>query len=268
MIPRWLLSVVTCLVLALVSACEAPPAAPTVSPTTATMGNAPPATATPLLPSPTPEPTATPTPGPGTITRPAGEVVFGNRERPELALTFDCGASGVPTPAILDALEAHDLRVTFFLTGQWVATYPELTRRIAARHEIANHSYSHPDFRELSDAQIVSEMERAEEIIQRVAGVQTRPLWRAPFGSRDARIMRVVSALGWTHHIFWSADSGDWRDISPQEVRANVVRAAQNGAVIVQHCGSTQTAAVLGDIIADLRARGFAIVTVSRLLSD
>ena len=82
------------------------------------------------------------------------------------------------------------------------------------------------------------------------------------------RILRVLSDLGWPYHIFWSADSGDWREISAQEVRANVNRAARNGAIIVQHCGSTQTAEVLGGILSDLKARGFTIVPVSRLLSD
>jgi peptidoglycan/xylan/chitin deacetylase (PgdA/CDA1 family) len=246
-----------------------PPPEPTATPVAPATPTSVAATATPVS-TPTPEPTPAPTPtaGPGTITWPAGEVARGNTQRPELALTFDCGASGIPTPAILDALDAHGVRLTFFLTGQWVANYPDLTRRIAAKHELANHTYTHPDFRDLTDAQIGSEMERAEDIIFRTTGVNTRPLWRAPFGSRDQRILRAVSALGWTHHIYWSADSGDWRDISPQDVRANVNRAAQNGAIIVQHCGSTQTAEVVGDIISDLKARGFEVVTVSRLLSD
>jgi peptidoglycan-N-acetylglucosamine deacetylase len=199
---------------------------------------------------------------------PGGEIVFGNRTRPELALTFDCGASGVPTPAILDALDAHGVTVTFFLTGRWISIYPALTRRIAERHELANHSYSHPDFRELTDAQIAAEMQRAEEMILSTTGQTTKPLWRAPFGSRDQRILSAAATLGWTHHIYWSADSGDWRDISPQQVRDNVNRAAQNGAIIVMHCGSTQTAAILGDILSDLSARGFEVVPVSRLLSE
>ena len=185
-----------------------------------------------------------------------------------MSLTFDCGASGVPTPAILDALEAHGVRTTFFLTGQWVSLYPELTRRIAAQHEVANHSYSHPDFSGLSDAQIASEMQRAEEIIFRTAGVHTQPFWRAPFGARNQRILRAVSDLGWKYHIYWSADSGDWRDITAEAVRANVNRAARNGAIIVQHCGSALTAGVLDVILSDLEAKGLKVVPVSRLLSD
>lgn len=185
-----------------------------------------------------------------------------------MALTFDCGASAVPTPAILDALKAAGVRVTFFLTGRWAVANPDLTRRIAAEHEIANHSWSHPDFRDLSDREIVAEMQRAEEAIVGLTGTGTKPLWRAPFGSRDQRILAAVREAGWTHHIFWTADSGDWLDIPPAQVRSNVVRAARNGAIIVQHCGSTQTAAVLGDILRDLAAMGFRVVSVSELLRD
>ncbi|HXH20800.1 MAG TPA: polysaccharide deacetylase family protein, partial [Dehalococcoidia bacterium] len=156
-----------------------PPPSPTPEPPAATATRPPAPTTTPT-PEPTPEPTATPAPR---ITRPPGEVALGNTERREMALTFDCGASGVPTPAILDALREAGVRSTFFLTGQWATTYPDLTRRIAAEHEVANHSWSHPDFRELSDAQVLAEMERAEEALRRVAGVSTRPLWRAPYGA-------------------------------------------------------------------------------------
>jgi peptidoglycan/xylan/chitin deacetylase (PgdA/CDA1 family) len=212
-----------------------------------------------------PEPAATPAPR---ISRPPGEIVRGDAARPEIALTFDCGASGVPTPAILDALKAAGVRSTFFITGQWATRYPELTRRIASEHDIANHSWSHQDFRELSNAQILAEMQQADAAISAIAGVSTKPLWRAPFGSRDSRIMNLIRDAGWPYHIFWTADSGDWLDISPAEVRANVSRAARNGAIFVQHCGSTQTAAVLPQIITDLRSRGFELVTVAHLLRD
>jgi peptidoglycan/xylan/chitin deacetylase (PgdA/CDA1 family) len=223
-----------------------------------------------------PEPTATvvptetplpPTPVPR-LTRPPGEVVRGDPNRPEVALTFDCGASGVPTPAILDALRAAGLHVTFFITGQWATLYPDITRRIAAEHEIANHSWSHPDFLTISDGQVLAEMTRGEEALNRIAGVNTKPLWRAPFGSRNSRLLALVRDAGWPYEIYWTADSGDWLDISPAQVRANVSKGAVNGAIIVEHCGSTQTAAVLPQIIGDLQGRGFRIVTVSEILRD
>jgi peptidoglycan/xylan/chitin deacetylase (PgdA/CDA1 family) len=221
-------------------------------------------------PTATGVPTATPLPPTAAprVTRAPGEVVRGDPNRPEVALTFDCGASGVPTPAILDALRAAGLHVTFFITGQWATLYPDLTRRIAAEHEIANHSWSHPDFLTLNDGQILAEMTRGEEALNRIAGVNTKPLWRAPFGSRNSRLLALVRDAGWPYEIYWTADSGDWLDISPAQVRANVSKGASNGAIIVEHCGSTQTAAVLPQIIGDLQGRGLRIVTVSELLRD
>src|SRR5581483_4803925 len=205
-------------------------------------------TPTPLPPTPTPIP---PTPTPK-VTWPAGEITRGNTTRPEMALTFDCGASGVQTPAILQALHDAGVRSTFFITGQWASIYPELTRQIAAEHEIANHSWSHPDFATMNDGQILTEMLRGEQTLNQVAGVNTKPYWRAPFGSRDNRIIKAVASGGWYYEVLWSADSGDWTDISPEQVRANLNKAASNGAIIVEHCGSDQTAAVLPQIIADL----------------
>ena len=185
-----------------------------------------------------------------------------------MALTFDCGASGVPTPKILDALRAAGVRSTFFITGKWAEIYPDLLRLIASEHEIGNHSYSHPDFATMSDAQIQNEMLRGEQALNRIAGVNTKPLWRAPFGSRDSRILRLTAEGGWPYEILWSADSGDWLEITPQEVRNRVNRAAGNGAIIVEHCGSTQTEAILPDILRDLQGKGFRLVTVTEILRD
>lgn len=236
----------------------APPSSPEPAPQSPPIGE--PAAPLPPAPSPTPERPS--------LTLPPQEIGRGNPNRREMALTFDCGASAAPTPAILSALRAAGVRATFFLTGQWVRQNPDLTREIAAEHEIANHSFTHPDFRRLSDAQILNEMERTEQLVLEVTGHTTRPLWRAPFGSRDTRVLKVVGEAGWPYHIYWTADSGDWRDISPDQVRANIAAAAQNGAIIVQHCGSTQTATVIAQVIADLQEKGFALTTVSDLLRD
>src|SRR6476659_5611367 len=168
-------------------------------------------TATPVPPTPTPTPvppppTPTPVPPPR-VTRAAGEIVRGNTVRQEMALTFDCGASGVPTPAILDALRAAGVRSTFFITGKWAELYPDLTRLIASEHEIANHSYSHPDFATMSDAQIQNEMLRGEQAWNRAGAADTKPLWRAPFGSRNNRIINLIAGMGWPYEVLWSADS-------------------------------------------------------------
>ena len=186
-----------------------------------------------------------------------------------MALTFDCGASAVPTPRILAALAEAGVRSTFFITGRWAQENPQLLREIAGQHELANHTFSHPDLTKLSDADIARELEEAERIVVATTGKSTKPYFRAPFGARDRRVLGVAARAGYPLHIYWTLDSGDWR--SPQEMPAEsvlsrVLDGAANGAIVVQHCGSPQTAEVLPRILQGLTGRGFALVTLSELL--
>lgn len=207
-----------------------------------------------------------------------GEFSRGNLERAEIALTFDCGASGEPTPAILEALRSEGVKVTFFITGKWAQIYPELTRQIAYEHEIANHSFSHSDFSTLSNAQIIDETQKTEQVIMDITGKSTKPFWRAPFGSRNPRIMAAAAEAGWPNHIFWTVeqtnqgyitgDSGDWQDITPQQVKQNILSAANlgNGVITVSHCGSPLTPLVLKDTLRELKEKGLKVTTVSNIL--
>jgi peptidoglycan/xylan/chitin deacetylase (PgdA/CDA1 family) len=269
----------------------APPATATVTPrpapVTATRP-APPATATPAPTStrlpPTPAhrlATATPRPAAPTATRPPaqpapspappappGEIVRGNPATPAIALTFDAGAGGAPTGAILAALAEHGAASTFFLTGRWAEQNPDLTRQIhAAGHELANHSYTHPDFRTLSNEQIAQEIISTERLIGGLTGASTRPWFRFPYGARDARTRAAVAALGYTS-VYWSLDSLDsvGAPKTPQFLYDRIVGNAGNGAIVLAHVGSEPTAAALPRILAALRERGFRLVTVSQLV--
>ena len=54
-----------------------------------------------------------------------------------MALTFDDGPNPAATPQLLDLLEIHDIRATFFLIGSRVRQFPALAARIAtAGHSI------------------------------------------------------------------------------------------------------------------------------------
>jgi peptidoglycan/xylan/chitin deacetylase (PgdA/CDA1 family) len=72
-------------------------------------------------------------------------------DSPLIAMTFDDGPDGTRTPRLLDLAAQRPIRLTFFLLGIKVAREPDIARRIAAEvHEIGNHSWSHPNFTELS----------------------------------------------------------------------------------------------------------------------
>lgn len=281
---RVLLAALALPLLAVLAACTAPASTvpATASPTatqSAEVTSTPAATAS--VPSPTPTSTPTPTPTPvATMVVPsrAVEIERGTSTRREIAFTFDCAAHSGPTDEILRVLREERVRVTWFMVGVWARDHQELTKEIAREHELANHSWAHPDYRDLTAAEIAADLEENERFLVALTGQGTKPLWRAPSGARDQRVLEAAAAAGWPLHIFWTigqdergtvtGDTGDWRGIPASEVWANTVRAAGlgPGLITVSHCDAPSTAAVMRDTIRLFRERGLKIVTVSELL--
>ena len=192
--------------------------------------------------------------------------------RSAVALTFDAGADSTPTTAILDTLALHHVHVTFFLTGDWVQKNPDLTRRIIADgHEVANHSQTHPDFRQLDDAAIASELHLMAQAFFEATGIFPAPYFRPPFGAYDERVLRAVIANGYLP-IFWTLDSLD----SVGETKSadfivdrltNTLAANQlNGAILLCHIGNASTAEALPRILDEFAKRGIIVTTLSQIL--
>ncbi len=197
-----------------------------------------------------------------------GEITRGDPGIRRVALTFDAGASGLPTPAILDILKEAGVHATFFLTGQFADTYPDLVRRMAEEgHELANHSYHHPRFTEIEPGRVVEEIIRTEERIKELTGLSTRPYFRFPYGARNSGLVEQINSLGYLS-VYWTVDTLDWMDSATGEtIRERVARNAVPGAIILMHCGSQQEAQALSLVIEDLRKMGLEPVTLSELLS-
>jgi peptidoglycan/xylan/chitin deacetylase (PgdA/CDA1 family) len=186
-----------------------------------------------------------------------------------IALTFDAGASPAPTPSILKTLKSAGLHVTFFVTGKWCEQNPELVKEIAADgHEIGNHTYSHPDLRKLSDEAIVQQLSKADELITRLTGKSSKPLFRPPFGGRDKRVLSIAGEQGYTS-VYWSLDSLDAfkKGITSQQIEDRILGRIQGGDIVLMHCGSAPTAAQLPDLISKLQQRGYEIVKASELMA-
>lgn len=252
--------------LLLVTACVTPEPPPGPTPTPA----APPEQGGPAVPTPTtapPEPTPTTTPAPRPRVPLGKEIARGLPDDPRVALTFDCGAGAGPATAILDTLKRSGVKATFFVTGAFGDANPELTKRIATDgHEVANHTYSHRDLTTMGDAAIADELQRGDAALVRATGKSSKPWMRMPFGARNERVWDAVAQAGYVS-VYWTLDSGDWlADATAQSVRRKVVEGSGNGAIVVQHCGSPQTAEALPDILQSLRSKGHEVATVSSLL--
>jgi peptidoglycan/xylan/chitin deacetylase (PgdA/CDA1 family) len=198
--------------------------------------------------------------------------------RPVVALTFDAGANADGLPSILSTLAAQGVPATFFLTGQWAQRFPNLAVQIAANpaYSIGNHTFGHADLTALSDAAILEEVNRAQAAIATVTGRDTRPLFRFPFGARDARTMAEVNSLGYGS-IRWTVDTLGWEGTAANRcepggqtvssVVSRVLGKVQPGEIILMHVGSscdgtTLDASALPQVIAGLKSRGYGFVSI------
>ncbi|SDZ86693.1 Peptidoglycan/xylan/chitin deacetylase, PgdA/CDA1 family [Thalassobacillus cyri] len=187
-----------------------------------------------------------------------------------VALTFDDGSDGTNIDRILRVLSDEEIPTTFFLTGSGTNNHPAAIKRIVAGgHEVANHSYSHPDFTKLTAAQIKSELDRTEAIVKSTTGKSTIPLFRAPFGSANAAVLTAAGNAGYTYTIHWNIDTLDWKGLSKTEVYRRVVDNIVPGSIVLMHtgAGASGTPDALPDMIRSLKAKGYRFVTVSEILN-
>lgn len=188
-----------------------------------------------------------------------------------VALTFDAGANDAGVPAILSTLRSTRTPATFFLTGHWAQYYPAVARAIAVRYPVGDHTWTHPDLTRLTDSQVRRQILTGARLIRAATGRTTRPLFRFPYGSRDARTIRIVNSLGYGS-IRWSVDTLGWMGTSGgQSVQSALGRVVSNlrpGEIVLMHVGSnphdnsTIDAAALPAVIRAVRARGFRFVTL------
>jgi peptidoglycan/xylan/chitin deacetylase (PgdA/CDA1 family) len=192
-----------------------------------------------------------------------------------VALTFDSGANADAVSSILGTLATERIRATFFLTGDFVDRFPTQARAIvAAGHRLGNHSARHPHFPTLSAADLRAEVLDAQRTMLATAGADPRPFFRFPYGDRTTGTISAVNALGYVA-VRWTVDSLGWQGTAEQTaatVTARVLAAAQPGEIVLMHVGahprdrSMLDAAALPGVIAGLRQRGYAFVTLDALL--
>ncbi|ADB53806.1 polysaccharide deacetylase family protein [Conexibacter woesei] len=199
---------------------------------------------------------------------PAGPayVTNGSRARKQVALTFDDGPSAL-TPNFLDVLRSKGVKGTFFMIGQQVAPNASLVRRMLAEgHELADHTWSHPNVSaggSFASGQITS----TAGAIQAASGF--RPCsFRAPGGAVSPALTGLARGLGFTT-VQWDVDPLDWKTPGSDAIYSRIVGRTRNGSIVLMHDGGgprSQTLAALPRIIDTLRARGYRFVTVADML--
>jgi peptidoglycan/xylan/chitin deacetylase (PgdA/CDA1 family) len=120
---------------------------------------------------------------------------------------------------------------------------------------------------------MADQLRSTEEAIQGLIGVSTAPWFRPPYGAWTAAVREGVGAAGWSSLVMWDVDTIDWKgtaDGGPtaDDIVTKVIANAQNGSIVLMHLGGWHTLEALPDLLAGLKARGLAPVTLTELLGS
>lgn len=186
---------------------------------------------------------------------------------PFIAMTFDDGPNEKLTPKLLALLAAHHIKATFFVIGQNVTEHPEIVARAAREgHEIANHSWSHPNLGKMSDEGVRRELRRTDDAIKEATG-KAPTLFRPPYGSITARQKRWIHEEFGYEIILWDVDPLDWKRPGPAVVRNRILKETRAGSIVLSHDIHPGTIEAMPATLDQLEAKGFKFVTVSELIS-
>ncbi len=204
-----------------------------------------------------------------------GQTFFGTPGASKrLMLTFDDGPNDPYTLELLDVLERHDVKATFFLIGKYVRQRQDIVQRIVAGgHAIGNHTYHHPNLILASERTLRLELQECAMALAD-AGVPVttggKRLFRPPFGARKPATLRVARELGYAP-ILWTVTCYDWKQTTADRVTAYAEKQIKGGDIVLLHDGGHKqmgadrrhTVEATDRIIRKYKGEGFAFEQVS-----
>jgi len=190
-----------------------------------------------------------------------------------LALTYDDGPNDPYTWRLLEILERHGVKATFFLLGRFVHEKPAIARGLAeAGHALGSHTWDHPNLIFASAAEVRRQLQQTRQAIFDATGVEVR-LFRPPFGGRRPASLRAARQLG-LEPVMWNVTCHDWKAGSAEEIVARAARRIRGGDVILLHDGEyhrigvdrSRSVAASDRLIARYQGEGYQFVTVPEMM--
>lgn len=186
-------------------------------------------------------------------------------------LTFDNGYENGYTAKILDILKKEKVPATFFVTGHYLESAPDLVKRMVQEgHIVGNHSWSHPDFTQVSNDKLVEELHSVKRKTEELTGQKEMIFLRPPRGIFSERTLKVAQDAGYIH-VFWSLAFVDW-NVNQQKgweyAYNHIMRQIHPGAVILLHTVSKDNADALEKAIQDLKKKGYTFASLNDYLLE
>ena len=171
----------------------------------------------------------------------------------------------LPIYNVLETLKNNNVKITFFMVGDWIDKFPEEVKKInSAGHEIASHSNTHPHVNNLSYEENIKEIEDSNKKIESITGKRTK-VYRPPYGEYNDTVIKAAQDKGY-FCIQWSLDTLDYTGITGEEMWKKLEGKIKSGDIILSHNGTKHTADSLDMLIKNIKNKGLEIVPVSNLI--
>ena len=196
-------------------------------------------------------------------------IVTRSDKRPEkvVALTFDDGPHPPFTSQVVAILRDMYASATFFMIGEKAENHPDIVSEVhTGGFQIGNHSYTHAGLDQLTEEQIVQELDKGRNAVFPIT--QTEPSWlRPPYGAMSPLLDTIAGQKNY-RLVRWNIDSRDWEAAGPEQIINTIAGAVEPDSIILLHDGGgnrTNTVLALPGIIQALRNENYAFVTLDQL---
>ncbi len=190
----------------------------------------------------------------------------GNTLERKIAITFDDGPHSEVTPKVLDLLNEHKVKATFFCIGNHVHENTELIKRIDTEgHLIGNHSWAHERWFDLYSSQKMQEgIEKTNGLIFETIGKRTK-LFRPPYGVTNPSLKRAIKDFNF-YTVGWSIRSLD--TVKNTEHTLNRIKKRLSGGdIILFHDNREQITDILKQFLEFIDETDYQIVPLDELLN-
>ncbi|XQY92374.1 delta-lactam-biosynthetic de-N-acetylase [Metabacillus sp. HB246100] len=198
-----------------------------------------------------------------------GSFYLGNTSKKEIYLTFDNGYENGYTAKVLDVLKKRDVPATFFVTGHYLDTEPDLVKRIVNEgHIVGNHSWYHPDLTTQSPTEFKKELESVRLKVEELTNQKGMNYLRPPRGIFSEKVMADAKELGYTS-VFWSLAFVDWKTDAQKGWKYsydNIMKQIHPGCILLLHTVSKDNAEALDHAIVELEKQGYTFKSLDDIM--
>ncbi len=186
---------------------------------------------------------------------------FGSANSEGVSLMFNVYQGTQEVYQILDILQAHEAKATFFIGGCWADDNVECLKEIFSKgHEIGNHGYFHKDHKKLDASQNQKEISDCNRFIELAIGVKPI-LFAPPSGSYGSAMLSACETLQ-MKTILWSRDTIDWRDKNASLIYTRATKDIKAGDLVLMH-PTKDTVSALENVLKYYQTHSLKAITVS-----